>query len=80
MSGKNKATRWGIIGAGEISHDWAVAVATLPKNEHEIVAVAARAVDRAKKFAQVHNIPKVHNTYEDLIKDGDVGKLSSDEC
>jgi dihydrodiol dehydrogenase / D-xylose 1-dehydrogenase (NADP) len=67
-------TRWGVLGAGEISHDWCVALATLPKDEHQVVAIAARDVGRAEKFAEMHKITKVHKTYEDLIKDVNVGK------
>lgn len=69
-----KCLRWGILGAGQISHDWAVAVSTLPSTEHKIVAVAARNVANAKEFATKHGIPNVHKSYEDLAKDTEVGK------
>lgn len=62
-------TRWGIIGAGRISNDWAAAVSTLPREEHEIVAVAARSEESAAKFAITHNIPRVHAGYLELFQD-----------
>jgi dihydrodiol dehydrogenase / D-xylose 1-dehydrogenase (NADP) len=36
------ATRWGIVSAGLISHDFTNALTTLDPSEHAIVAVAAR--------------------------------------
>ncbi|XP_034241151.1 trans-1,2-dihydrobenzene-1,2-diol dehydrogenase-like isoform X2 [Thrips palmi] len=66
------ATNWGIASAGLISHDFATAVATLPANEHRLVAVAARDPARAKDFAARHNIPHVHSSYEELAKNADV--------
>ncbi|KAJ1525628.1 hypothetical protein ONE63_008846 [Megalurothrips usitatus] len=65
-------TNWGIASAGLISHDFATAVATLPSNEHKLVAVAARDLTRAKEFAARHNIPHAHSSYEDLAKNPDV--------
>lgn len=68
------ALRWGIVGAGKISHDFANAIGTLSDDEHVIVAVAARDLTRAQDFAQLHEIPKSYDSYEDLAKDADVGK------
>lgn len=65
-------TKWGIASAGLISHDFATAVATLPANEHKLVAVAARDPMRAKEFATRHNIPHVHSSYEELARNADV--------
>lgn len=70
------ATRWGIAGAGKISHDFATAVRTLPKNEHELVAVAARDLSRAKTFADLHQITKAYDAYEKLAEDGNIGGFS----
>lgn len=67
--------RWGIASAGAISHDFAVALATLPSSEHQIIAVAARELDRAKTFAELHKIPKAYGSYEELAKDPNVGRL-----
>ncbi|CAG7727409.1 unnamed protein product [Allacma fusca] len=65
-------TRWGVIGAGQISNDWVNAAQTLPKEEHVILAVAARNPDSAATFAKEHDIPKAHKSYEDLFKDPEV--------
>ncbi|XP_023088474.1 trans-1,2-dihydrobenzene-1,2-diol dehydrogenase [Piliocolobus tephrosceles] len=40
--------------------------------EHQVVAVAARDLSRAKEFAQKHDIPKAYGSYEELAKDPNV--------
>ncbi|XP_069673551.1 trans-1,2-dihydrobenzene-1,2-diol dehydrogenase-like [Periplaneta americana] len=66
------ATRWGIASAGMISHDFVAALRTLPSNEHKVVAVAARQLDRAKEFADDHNIPAAYGSYQDLANDPNI--------
>ncbi|XP_069803806.1 trans-1,2-dihydrobenzene-1,2-diol dehydrogenase-like [Dendropsophus ebraccatus] len=66
------ATRWGICSAGKISNDFVVALQTLPAQDHQAVAVAARDLSRAKEFAQNHSIPKAYGTYEELAQDPDI--------
>ncbi|KAM4650883.1 trans-1,2-dihydrobenzene-1,2-diol dehydrogenase-like isoform 1-T1 [Discoglossus pictus] len=66
------ATKWGICSAGKISNDFVVALQTLPPENHQVVAVAARDLNRAKEFAQNHNIPKVFSSYEALAKEPDI--------
>ncbi|CDQ67067.1 trans-1,2-dihydrobenzene-1,2-diol dehydrogenase [Oncorhynchus mykiss] len=66
------ATRWGICSAGKISHDFSVALRTLPHDDHQIVAVAARNLHHAQEFAKKHNIPRVYGSYEELAKDSDI--------
>ena len=66
------ATRWGILGAGKIAHDFVVALKTLPESEHMIVAVAARSLERAAEFADRHNIEKAYGSYEELARDANV--------
>lgn len=68
------ATRWGIVGAGKISHDFVTAVNSLPKSEHQLVAVSARDAQRAKDFAKLHNIPSAYGSYTELANDKNVGK------
>ncbi|XP_052387921.1 trans-1,2-dihydrobenzene-1,2-diol dehydrogenase [Carassius gibelio] len=68
----NMATRWGICGAGNISHDFCVALKTLSHEDHQIVAVAARSLDRAKKFAKTHGIPTAFGSYQELVKGPDI--------
>ncbi|XP_077999529.1 trans-1,2-dihydrobenzene-1,2-diol dehydrogenase-like [Glandiceps talaboti] len=66
------ATRWGILSAGKISHDFCCALRTLDPNEHQITAVAARSLEAAKKFAEVHSIDKAYSDYEELARDSDI--------
>ncbi|XP_069462232.1 trans-1,2-dihydrobenzene-1,2-diol dehydrogenase-like isoform X2 [Ambystoma mexicanum] len=66
------ATRWGICSAGKISHDFMVALETLPPQDHQAVAVAARDLSRAQEFAKSHNIPKAYGSYEELAKDPNI--------
>nr|XP_048689447.1 trans-1,2-dihydrobenzene-1,2-diol dehydrogenase-like [Caretta caretta] len=69
------ATRWGICSAGRISHDFLVALKTLPATEHkppQAVAIAARDLARAQEYAQKHGIPRVYGSYEELAQDPDV--------
>ncbi|KAM9633395.1 trans-1,2-dihydrobenzene-1,2-diol dehydrogenase [Trichechus inunguis] len=66
------ALRWGIVSVGLISSDFTTVLRTLPRSEHEVVAVAARDLSRAKEFAQKHDIPKAYGSYEELAKDPNV--------
>lgn len=66
------ALRWGIAGAGLVSHDFASVVETLSPDEHKIVAVGARDFSRADEFAQRFNIAKAHGSYLELARDPNV--------
>ncbi|MBN3279186.1 DHDH dehydrogenase, partial [Polyodon spathula] len=66
------ATRWGICSAGKISHDFVVALKTLPREEHQVTAVAARELGRAQDFADRHNIPRAYGSYQELAQDKDI--------
>ncbi|CAG2163859.1 unnamed protein product [Oppiella nova] len=63
------ATRWGILSAGKISHDFVSALRTLPTDEHELVCVAARDLKSAQEFARLHGIPKAYGSYDELARD-----------
>lgn len=67
--------RWGIAAAGKISNDFCAALSTLPKEHHDVVAVAARSEESAKEFAERFAIPKYYGGYEKLAADPDVGML-----
>jgi len=45
------------------------------QNTHDvqIVAVAARSLERAKQFAETHGIRSAYGSYESLAQDPDVG-------
>ncbi|KAL2088837.1 hypothetical protein ACEWY4_015736 [Coilia grayii] len=66
------ATRWGICAAGLISHDFTVALKSLPPEDHQVVAVAARSLERAQEFAQKHKIPRAYGSYEELANDPEI--------
>lgn len=57
--------KYAIMGAGDISNKFAEAVALLP--EAEVVAVAARDLNRAEDFAKRHNIPEAYGNYEEML-------------
>ncbi|GFS12451.1 trans-1,2-dihydrobenzene-1,2-diol dehydrogenase [Elysia marginata] len=63
-------TRWGIIGAGKITVDFCLCLNSLP--DHKIVSIAARSKERAAKFAEEHDIPTVHGSYQEVIDDPNV--------
>ena len=66
------ALRWGICSAGKISHDFVVGLKTLPVTEHQVVAVAARSLESASKFAKTHSIPRHYGSYQELANDTEV--------
>uniref|UniRef100_A0A8C8SST6 Trans-1,2-dihydrobenzene-1,2-diol dehydrogenase n=1 Tax=Pelusios castaneus TaxID=367368 RepID=A0A8C8SST6_9SAUR len=66
------ATRWGICSAGKISHDFLVALETLPAEDHRVMGIAARDLARAQEYAQRHRIPRAYGSYEELAQDPDV--------
>ncbi|XP_042328856.1 trans-1,2-dihydrobenzene-1,2-diol dehydrogenase-like [Sceloporus undulatus] len=66
------ATRWGICSAGKISHDFLVALKTLPPADHKAVAIASRDLKRSQEYAQQHGICKAYGSYEELAQDPEV--------
>ncbi|XP_028296129.1 trans-1,2-dihydrobenzene-1,2-diol dehydrogenase [Gouania willdenowi] len=65
-------TRWGICSSGKISNDFTVALRTLPAEEHQVVAVAARRLEDAQQFATKHSIARAYGSYEELATDPDI--------
>ena len=45
----------------------------------QIVAVAARSLERAREFAKKHSIPKAYGSYEELASDPEIGGLTASE-
>lgn len=66
------ALRWGVAAAGNISFDFVNALTTLKEDEHQVVAVAARDLNRAQEFADGFDIPNVYGNYLELAKDPNV--------
>lgn len=67
--------KWGIAGAGKISHDFVEALRSLSKEHHQIIAVADLTQKAADEFASKHSIPKGYNGFLGLALDKEVGKL-----
>jgi len=67
------ATKWGILSASKISHDFVLALETLSAEDHKVVAVAAKDTARAKEFANDFGIPTYYGSYEELGNDSNVG-------
>ena len=62
--------RWGLIGCGRVSHDFAQALKHVPTAS--IVACSARDMDRSQAFADKHKIPKAYGDYDELLRDEQV--------
>lgn len=69
------ATRWGFISAGRISQDFAGAMLSLPRSDHQLIAVAARKMVDAQEFAKNFGLKRAYASYEELVNDKDVGEL-----
>ena len=69
-SGTSHPLRWGILGAGGISSDWAKALLSVPGAT--LSRVAARSVESATNFAEKHGVAAVSTTYEELVASDDV--------
>jgi len=65
-----RTINWGFLSAGKISSDFVQAMKVT--ENATATAVAARSSSSARKFADKHNIGKVHESYQDLVNDPDV--------
>eukprot|EP00816_Leptocylindrus_hargravesii_P000666 CAMPEP_0196828054 /NCGR_PEP_ID=MMETSP1362-20130617/94478_1 /TAXON_ID=163516 /ORGANISM="Leptocylindrus danicus, Strain CCMP1856" /LENGTH=360 /DNA_ID=CAMNT_0042208715 /DNA_START=43 /DNA_END=1125 /DNA_ORIENTATION=+ len=63
--------RWGILSCGKISADFVKAM-SVTESVCTAYAVAARSKASAQKFAELHGIEKVHESYEALVNDPDI--------
>jgi len=62
--------RWGFLGSGNITSDWAKCLKEVPGAE--LTAVAARSVEKAADFAKQHGVAKSYGSYTELVADPDV--------
>ena len=60
----------GIIGAGWIADKMAEALS--PLDDYCVHAIGSRSIEKAKEFADSHNIEKAYGSYEELVSDPDV--------
>jgi len=65
-------TCWGILGSGKIANDFIVALKTLPAEEHKIVAIGARSLDKAQQLCKQHGVQKAYGSYEDVVADKEI--------
>jgi len=65
-----EATRWGILGTGQICHDFVAALKMMPETEHKIIAVASRSMQRALAFNYTFDssIPHSFGSYTEMAK------------
>lgn len=62
--------RWGIISTGRIAHQFASDFKFVKNGE--LVAVASRTIETAKKFSDQYSIPKAYASYQELFADDDI--------
>jgi len=70
MAHASRIIKWGIVGAGRISSDFAQCLHYAPNAE--LVAVGSRSLSLAQEFAKEHNVPVSYGSYEDLVGDKNV--------
>ena len=67
----NKKVRWGVIGAAKIAVE--KVIPAMQQGEwSEIVAIASRDSEKARRFASDLQIPKVYGSYEELLADSEI--------
>ena len=64
------ATKWGILGTGNIAGQFARGLAAMP--DAELVAVGSRTQESAARFAAAHGAARAHGSYEALAADPEV--------
>lgn len=60
---------WGIIGLGEIATSFAE---NFDQTQSTLTAVASRSLEKAKRFAEWHEIPKAYGSFEELLADPEI--------
>jgi len=68
-----KKIKWGIIGLGNIAHQFAKDLMLI--EEAELVAVASRNLDKATAFAKNFDCKKAYDSYDAIITDAEVDIL-----
>jgi len=65
--------RWGILSTARIGRR--VIPAIHASHNGEVVAVASRTLERARAWADLHEIPRAYGTYEALFEDGSIDAI-----
>jgi predicted dehydrogenase len=72
MKDKGKI-KWGIIGLGNIAHQFAKDLMLV--EEAELTAVASRNLDKAQEFAENYDCKKAYDSYDAIINDAEIDIL-----
>lgn len=71
---ENKTIRWGILGAANIAKERLIPAMLEAKNT-QVLAIASRSEDKAKKLAEQFNIPRAYGSYDELLKDKNINAV-----
>ena len=66
--------RWGIIGCGDVTEVKSGPAFKSAENS-KLVAVMRRDAEKAKDYAERHQVPKWYNTLEGILTDPEVGSM-----
>ena len=62
--------RWGILGTGQIAHQFAQGLLCL--EDTELLAIGARSKDKADAFSQQYNVERSFGSFNELLADKDI--------
>jgi predicted dehydrogenase len=71
MTSLEQKVRWGILGAANIAVKSVIPAMQASEN-CEIIAIASRNTEKAKKVAADFNLPRYYGNYEDLLNDSEI--------
>ncbi len=74
MKNSGRKVKWGILSTARIG-TLQVIPAMQQGVQSEVLAIASRGIDEAKKWAGKLNIPKAYGTYEELLKDEEIDAI-----
>jgi predicted dehydrogenase len=66
-----KKVRWGILGTAQIAQNWIIP-AIQASEANELVAIASRDLDKARRLAQYWHTPRAYGSYRELLADQEV--------
>jgi predicted dehydrogenase len=67
---EHRVIRWGIAGPGRIAEKVVEDLVHVP--DAVVTAVGSRSIDRARAFAQRHQLPRAHGSYAELLRDPEI--------
>jgi predicted dehydrogenase len=67
---KTSTIKWGVIGLGNIAHQFVRDLALI--KEAELYAVASRSINKAKDFGTKHKAKKMYGSYQELMNDPNI--------